>query len=108
MGSLPWRQPVHHQSFCVIKRRHVVVANGAQLFIAQASFSAHGRIDVYSEGTADARRGAYFCQLNITQGEKPFAAETGFHGDAAPNESWHPHLHHRGSKIFQNILRIAP
>ena len=51
----------------VIERRPVVAKSGAQLFIAEAGFSAHGRIDVYSEWTTDARRGAHFSQLNVTQ-----------------------------------------
>jgi hypothetical protein len=38
-----------------------------QLFIAQAGFSAHGRIDVHSERTANAYCGADSPQLNIAQ-----------------------------------------
>jgi hypothetical protein len=55
------------QSFRVIEWRHVVATNSMQLFIAQAGFSAHGRIDVYSERTADACCGADSPQLHIAQ-----------------------------------------
>jgi hypothetical protein len=55
------------QSFRVVKRSPVIAENGAQLFVASACFSAHGRIDVYSEGITDPRRGADFSQLHMTQ-----------------------------------------
>jgi hypothetical protein len=54
------------QAFCVIEQRSLVAEHSEQFGIAQARFSAHGRIDVYSEGTTDTRRGADFSQLNVT------------------------------------------
>ena len=57
----------YDQSLDVIERRHVVVDNGAQFFIAQACFSVHGRVDVYLEWATDARRGPNFSQLNVAQ-----------------------------------------
>jgi len=57
----------NHQSFRVIERCPVVAENGAEFVIAQASLSAHGRIDVYSEWATDARRGPNFSQLNVAQ-----------------------------------------
>src|SRR6266702_274050 len=61
---------------------------------------AHGRIDVYSERTTDPRRYADFSKLNVTQRDKSFAAEPGFHGDAAPDESGQTHLDLCWRKIF--------
>jgi hypothetical protein len=58
---------LNDQPFHVIKCRSVVSEHGAQLVIAQACFSAHGRIDVYSERTTNACRGADSSQLNVTQ-----------------------------------------
>ena len=55
------------QSFRIIEGRQIVAGNGAQLLIAQACFSAHGRIDVYSEGTPNTRCSANFSQLNVAQ-----------------------------------------
>lgn len=49
---------LNHQSFGVTERCRVLAENSTQLFIAQVCFSAHGRIDIYSERTIDARRGA--------------------------------------------------
>jgi hypothetical protein len=48
------------------------------IFIAEARFSAHGRIDIYSERTTDPRRGADFSKLNVTQRDQSFAAEPRF------------------------------
>jgi hypothetical protein len=57
----------NHQSFSIIERRYVVAGNGAQFLIAQTCFSAHGRIDVYSERTTNTRSSADFSQLNVAQ-----------------------------------------
>jgi hypothetical protein len=43
----------------------LVAEHSEQFGIAQARFSAHGRIDVYSEGTTDTRRGADFSQFGL-------------------------------------------
>ncbi len=72
IGNVRWRlchgiSQFNDQSLRVIKGRSVVAKSGAQLFIAEAGFSAHGRIDVYSEGATDARCGANTPQLNVTQ-----------------------------------------
>jgi hypothetical protein len=58
---------LNDQPLRIIEGCQIVAGNGAQFFIAQARFSAHGRIDVYSERTTDARSSAYFSQLNIAQ-----------------------------------------
>jgi hypothetical protein len=55
------------QSFSIIERRQVFPENCAQFLITQACFSAHGRINVYSKRTADARSGADSSQLNVAQ-----------------------------------------
>jgi hypothetical protein len=55
------------QSFRIIEGRQIVAGNGAQFLIAQTCLSAHGRIDVYSEGTTNTCRSANFSQLNVTQ-----------------------------------------
>jgi hypothetical protein len=72
VGNIGWRvsqgvSQFNYQSFSIVKRCHVIAENGAQLFIAQTGFSAHGRIDVYSEWTTDARSGADSSKLNVTQ-----------------------------------------
>jgi len=76
--------------------------------MAQACFSAHGRIDIYSERTTNSVRGANFSQLNVTQRDKSFPAEPRFHGDAAPDESGQRIWIFAGVKSFPNILRITP
>ena len=89
VGNIRWRvnqgvSQLNYQSLSIIKRCHVVAASSAQLFIAQTGFSAHGRIDVYSEWTTDARRGADSSKLNVTQGDQSLPVETGLHRNTAP------------------------
>jgi hypothetical protein len=72
--------------FRVIEKRQIISDNGAQFLVTQSRFSAHGRIDIYSEGTADACSGADFSQLNIAQRDKSFSAHSGFHCNSAPHE----------------------
>ena len=50
-----------------LKGAKMVIADGAQFLIAKTSFSAHGRIDVYSEGATDARRGSDSSELEVAQ-----------------------------------------
>jgi len=71
IGNVRWRlchgiSQFNDQSLRVIKGRPVVAKSGEQLFIAEAGFSAHARIDIYSEGTTNPRCGSDFSQLNIT------------------------------------------
>ena len=91
---------LNDKTFRVIEWRSLVAEHSAQFVIAQACFSAHGRIDIYSEWAADPRRGADFSQLNVTQRDKSFAAKPRFHGDAAPDETGQTHLDLRRRKIF--------
>src|SRR5262249_5894798 len=88
------------QSFCVIEWGPVVAGHGEQFFVAKPCFSAHGRIDVYSERTSDPCRGADFSQLNVAQRNDSFPPECCFHGDAAPDEGGHTHLDLSRRKIF--------
>jgi hypothetical protein len=74
---------LNDKAFRVIEWRPVVADHSAQFLIAQACFSVHGRIDIYSERTADPRRGTDFSELNVAQRDKSFAPERRFHGDAA-------------------------
>jgi hypothetical protein len=83
---------LNDKAFCISEWPAIIARHSEQFFIAQACFSAHGRIDIYSERTTNARRGADFSNLDVTQGDKSFAAETRFHGDAAPDQSWQTHL----------------
>jgi len=53
------------RSFRFIEGRQIVAGNSSQFLIAQACFSAHDRIDVYSEGTTNTRCSANFSQLNV-------------------------------------------
>ena len=82
--------------------------HSAQFVIVQACFSAHGRIDIYSERTTDPRRGADFSQLNVTQEDQSFAAEPRFHGNAAPTSPGKRIWIFAGVKSFPNILCITP
>jgi hypothetical protein len=89
VGNIRWRisqrvSQFNDEPLDVIKLRPVVAETSAQFVIAQTGFSAHGRIDVYSEWTTDARRGADSSKLNVTKGDQPLPAETGLHGNAAP------------------------
>ena len=95
------------KAFRVIEWGSVVAEHSAQFVIAQACFSAHGRIDIYSERTTNPGRGADFSKLDITQGDKSFAASPA---------SMHPAQTSPGKRIwifagvksFPNILRITP
>jgi hypothetical protein len=65
-GRISYRvSQLNDKAFRVIEWRAFVAEHGVQFFIAQAGFSAHGRIDIHSERTTDARRGADFSQLNV-------------------------------------------
>ena len=88
------------KAFGVIERRSVFAEHSAQFVIAQACFSAHGRIDIYSERATDTRRNSDFSKLNVTQRDKSFTAERCFHGDAAPDHSGQTHLDLCRRKIF--------
>ena len=88
------------QAFGIIEWGPVVAEHSEQFVIVQACFSAHGRINIYSERTSDARSGSDFSQLNVTQRDNSFAAERGFHGDAAPDKSRQTHLDLCRRKIF--------
>src|SRR5262245_48755997 len=91
---------LNDQSFRIIEWRPLVAEHSEQFAIAQACFSAHGRINIYSETTTDPRRGSDFSQLNVTQRDNSFAAERGFHDDAAPDERGQTHLDLCRRKIF--------
>ena len=91
---------LNHQAFRVTKWGPIVAEYSEQFVIAQACFSAHGRINIYSERTSDPRRGSAFSQLNGTQRDNSFAAKRCFHGDAAPNEHGQAHLDLCRRKIF--------
>ena len=95
-----------HQLFLgkLLSQTRVLAENSTQLFIAQVCFSAHGRIDIYSERTIDALRGADLSKLNVTQRDKPFAGEPCFHGDAAPHERRQTHLNLDGRKILSEYF----
>ena len=88
-------------AFRFIERRPIVTEHSAQFVIVQTCFSAHGRIDIYSERTTDPCRGADFSKLNVTQRDKSFAAEPRFHGDATPYHSGQTHLDLCRRKIFR-------
>ena len=82
----------------------VVAEHSEQFGIAHAHFSAHGRIDVYSERTTDTRRGADLSQLNVTQRDKSPTAKRSFHCNAAPDKSGQTHLDLCRGKIFSKHL----
>jgi hypothetical protein len=103
--DIRWRighrvRQLNDKAFRIIKRRPVVAQQSVQLVIVQACFSAHGRIDIYSEMATNPGRGADFSQLNVTQRDKPLSTECRFHGDATPDESGQTHLDLYGSEIF--------
>ena len=91
---------LNDQALRVIEGGSVVAEHSEQFVIAQARFSADGRINIYSEGTTDPRRGSDFSQLNVTQRDNSFAAERRFHGDSAPDERGQTHLDLCRRKIF--------
>ena len=95
---------LNDQAFHIVEWRSVVAEHSEQFFIAKACFSAHGRIDIYSERTPDPRRGPDFSQLNVTQRDNSLAAERRLHGDAAPDERRQTHLNLCRRKIFPEHL----
>ena len=100
-GRIGYRvRQLNNKTFRIIKRRPVVAEHSAQFVIVQACFSAHGRIHIYSERTTNPGRRADFSKLNVAQRDKPFAAESRFHRDAAPDESGQAHLDLYRRKIF--------
>ena len=62
----PVRQ-LNDKTFRIVKRRPVVAKHSVQLVIVQPCFSAHGRIDIYSERTTNPGCSADFSKLNVTQ-----------------------------------------
>jgi hypothetical protein len=95
---------LNDKTFRVIERRPVVAEDIAQFFIAQACFSAYGRIDIYLERTTNAHRGSDFSKLNVTQRDKSVAAESRFHCDAAPDKSGQTHLDLGRRKILSRTF----
>ena len=92
------------QTLQIGENGEVPVRKSAQFFVAQARFSAHGRINVYSERAADARGGADFGQLDVTERDSTLFGQACLHGDAAPNEAWHAHLKfHRGEVLAEHF-----
>jgi hypothetical protein len=92
IGDIWWRvrkgaSQFNDQAFRIVEGCPVIPGNGAQFLIAQAGFSALGRINVYSERTTDARCSADFSQLDVAQRDKSLPAKGSFHGDPAPHES---------------------
>jgi hypothetical protein len=103
--DIRWRvahrvRQLNDKAFRIVKRRPVVAKHSVQLIIVQAGFSAHGRIDIYSEKTTNPGSSADFSKLNVTQRDKPFSAERRFHGNAAPDESGQTHLDLYRCKVF--------
>jgi len=91
---------LNDKTFRIIEWCPIIADHSAQFVIAQACFSAHGRIDIYSEGTTNPRRGSDLSQLNVTQGNNSFATKRRFHCDAAPDERGQTHLNLCRRKIF--------
>ena len=57
---------LNDKAFRVIEWGPGMAEHSEQFVIAQSCFSAHGRINIYSERTTDPRRGSDFSQLNVT------------------------------------------
>lgn len=58
------------KAFRVIEWGPIIAEHSEQFVIAQACFSAHGRINIYSKRTSDPRRASDLSQLNVTQRHK--------------------------------------